>query len=45
MAAAKDALGVDLPRQPRTSVAWGDVKVLWLSIDQWLILCPRDQGA
>jgi len=41
MAAAKEVLGVDLPRQPRTSVAWGDIKVLWLSIDQWLILCPR----
>ena len=41
MAAAKEVLGVDLPKQPRTSVAWGDIKVLWLSIDQWLILCPR----
>ena len=26
MAAAKEALGIDLPRQPRTSVAWGDIK-------------------
>ena len=41
MAAAKEALGIDLPRQPRSSVAWGDIKLLWLSIDQWLILCPR----
>lgn len=41
MAAAKEALGVDLPKQPRTSVSWGDIKVLWLSIDQWLVLCPR----
>jgi sarcosine oxidase subunit gamma len=40
-AAAREALGVALPTTPRTSVSWGDVKVLWLSIDQWLILCPR----
>ncbi|MCB1378472.1 MAG: hypothetical protein KDK89_08930 [Alphaproteobacteria bacterium] len=41
MAAARQVLGVDLPTRPRTSVSWGDIKVLWLSIDQWLILCPR----
>lgn len=41
MAAAKKVLGLDLPKTPRTSVSWGDVKALWLSIDQWLILCPR----
>jgi sarcosine oxidase subunit gamma len=40
MAAAKEALGVELPKKPRTSAAWGDIRVLWLSIDQWLILCP-----
>lgn len=40
-AAAKEVLGVALPKTPRSSVAWGDIKVLWLSIDQWLILCPR----
>ena len=45
MAAAKEVLGVDLPKQPRTSVSWGDIKVLWLSIDQWLILCPRAKAA
>jgi sarcosine oxidase, subunit gamma len=44
MAAAKKVLGVDLPKQPRTSVAWGDVQVLWLSIDQWLIICPRTKA-
>jgi sarcosine oxidase subunit gamma len=44
MAAAKEVLGVDLPKTPRTSVAWGDIKVLWLSIDQWLILCPRTKA-
>ena len=44
MAAAKDVLGVDLPKSPRTSVSWGDIKVLWLSIDQWLILCPKPKA-
>jgi sarcosine oxidase subunit gamma len=41
MAAIKQALNLDLPTTPRTSAAWGDVQALWLSIDQWLILCPR----
>ena len=41
MAAAKEILHVALPKQPRTSVSWGDIRVLWLSTDQWLILCPR----
>ena len=45
MAAAKEVLGVALPREPRTSVAWGDIRVLWLSTDQWLILCPRTKVA
>ena len=39
--AVKKVLGLDLPKVPRTSVSWGDVKALWLSIDQWLILCSR----
>jgi sarcosine oxidase, subunit gamma len=42
--AVKAALGVDLPKTPRTAVSWGDVKLLWLSIDQWLITCPRDKA-
>jgi sarcosine oxidase subunit gamma len=41
MAAAKTVLGMDLPKQPRTSAAWGDLRALWLSPDQWLITCPR----
>ena len=41
MAAVKKVLGLDLPKVPRTSVSWGDVKALWFSIDQWLILCSR----
>ena len=44
MAAAKGVLGVDLPVKPRTSASWGDVKVLWLSTDQWLILSSRHKA-
>jgi sarcosine oxidase, subunit gamma len=43
MAAAKKMLGVDLPKAPRTSTSWGDVKCLWLSIDQWLVLCAKSK--
>jgi sarcosine oxidase, subunit gamma len=42
--AAKSVLGVDLPKAARTSASWGDIKVLWLSVDQWLITCPRDKA-
>jgi sarcosine oxidase subunit gamma len=45
VAAAKDVLGLDLPTTPRTSAAWGDIQALWLSTDQWLILCPRAKTA
>ena len=45
LAAAKSVLGADLPRTPRTSVSWGDIKLLWLSVDQWLILCPGARAA
>jgi sarcosine oxidase, subunit gamma len=41
MAAAKKVLGLELPKSPRTSATWGDVKALWLSVDQWLILCAK----
>ena len=43
MTAVKSVLGVDLPKEPRTSSTWGDTKVLWLSIDQWLILVPAEK--
>jgi sarcosine oxidase, subunit gamma len=43
MKAAKDVLGLDLPKAPRTTNTWGDMKALWLSPDQWLILCPGDR--
>ena len=45
IAAVKKVLGLDLPKTPRTSLSWGDVKALWLSIDQWLILCPRARAS
>jgi len=45
VAAVKQALGLELPKQPRTSASWGEIKVLWLSIDQWLILAPRAKVA
>jgi sarcosine oxidase, subunit gamma len=44
MAAAKAVLGVELPKEPRSSSSWGDSKVLWLSPDQWLITCPRGKA-
>ncbi len=44
MTAAKAVLGLDLPKVPRTSTSWGDTKALWLSPDQWLILCPGDKA-
>jgi sarcosine oxidase, subunit gamma len=44
MAAVKSTLGVDLPKQPRTSHTWGDIRVLWLSSDQWLITCARSKA-
>lgn len=44
MSAARSVLGADLPTRPRTSVTQGDVTVLWLSVDQWLILCPRTKA-
>ena len=39
--AFRQAAGCGLPVEPRTSLAEGDVSVLWLSIDQWLIVAPR----
>ena len=43
MSAVKTVLGFDLPKAPRTSTSWGDMKALWLSPDQWLILCTRSK--
>lgn len=44
-AAAKKVLGLELPTTPRTSVEKGGIYALWLSIDQWLICCPRSKTA
>jgi sarcosine oxidase, subunit gamma len=43
MNAVKSILGFDLPKAPRNSASWGDMKALWLSPDQWLILCTRSK--
>lgn len=42
--AAKAALGLNLPLKPRSTVVKGDVTVLWLSVDQWLVCCPRSMA-
>jgi sarcosine oxidase subunit gamma len=44
MSAVRNVLGVALPTEPRTSATWGDVRVLWLSVDQWLILSTRSKA-
>jgi sarcosine oxidase subunit gamma len=44
-AAVKEVTGADLPTTPRSSVAWGEIKLLWLSIDQWLIVFPKSRLA
>lgn len=41
---AATILGVPLPTDPRTSARSGEVRALWLSIDQWLIVGPRQMG-
>ncbi|MEM7634705.1 MAG: sarcosine oxidase subunit gamma family protein, partial [Pseudomonadota bacterium] len=43
--AAKAALGIDLPLKPRTTAVKGDMTVLWLSVDQWLVCCPRNKAS
>jgi sarcosine oxidase, subunit gamma len=44
MTTVKSVLSLDLPKTPRTSTTWGDMKALWLSPDQWLILCPGEKA-
>ncbi len=41
---AKKVLGFELPQTPRTSASKGDIGCLWMSVDQWLITCPRKQA-
>ncbi len=45
MAAVESVLGFSLPTRPRTSESKGEITCLWMSIDQWLIVCPRKQAA
>lgn len=42
-AAVNKVIGCELPKAPRTSTVSKDITVLWLSVDQWLICCPRDR--
>jgi sarcosine oxidase, subunit gamma len=44
MSTMRNALGVDLPKSPRTTASWGDTSVMWLSTDQWLVTCPRQKA-
>ena len=41
--AAKSVLGLDLPTKPRSSAVKGSITVFWLSVDQWLVTCPRGE--
>src|SRR5262245_22028952 len=42
---AASALGTRLPTKPCTHTRSGPVKVLWLSPDDWMIVCPRARVA
>ena len=42
MSAAASVLGFDLPRQPNTTAANGDLLALWLGPDEWHIVTPPD---
>jgi sarcosine oxidase, subunit gamma len=41
--AASTALGQMLPTEPCTFSESAGVKVMWLSPDEWMIVCPRDR--
>jgi sarcosine oxidase subunit gamma len=42
--AIREVLGFELPIEPRRSAIGGKLSALWLSVDQWLILCPREEA-
>ena len=42
LAAAEKALGTPLPLAPNTVAAKGEVTVLWLSPEEWLVITPDD---
>lgn len=41
LTAASTSLGVSLPLQPCTFASSNDITILWLSPDEWMIVCPR----
>jgi len=41
VSAASYVLGVKLPAEPCTLAVSATAKVLWLSPDEWMIMCPR----
>jgi len=45
VAAASGALGCELPTQPCTLTRSASAKVLWLSPDEWIIVCARGRLA
>jgi len=44
-AAVDSVLGIAPPHRPRCSAAAAELSVLWLSLDQWLVQCPRPEAA
>ena len=45
MASVETALGVALPVKDNTAASAGDVKILWLGPDEWLVLGPPGNEA
>ena len=43
-AAVAEVLGVAVPQQACTAVTAGDVSVLWLGPDEWLVVAPADRS-
>src|ERR671938_1503273 len=44
-AAAGRSLGAPLPTTPNTTSAVGDVEVLWMRPDEWLVVAPAGRAA
>ncbi|TWP39070.1 sarcosine oxidase subunit gamma [Leekyejoonella antrihumi] len=44
VAAVSEALGVALPLEPCSSAVAGEVTVLWLGPDEWLVMTPTGDG-
>lgn len=42
--AVAGALGVCLPTEPNTVAVSGEIDVLWLGPDEWLVTAPADKG-